>query len=153
MSISVPFANINAVLGKMNDANVPLADRPFIFTIAVSRLIAYQLPLCEKVEDPFAAFNDLHYAEVEKIAGDINEAVVLNISDVVELTRRIWVFRYRLVHDPLHGSISELMDALIKCGCNEIGKRSSEDFIRYSDHVAASDGMFRPLVLSMSRRT
>lgn len=137
---------------RMQEANVPVQDQPLVMTISVARLIAFQLPLPGDIADPYIEFNSRYYAEVEAAAGSINEHIIVHIADVVELTRRIWVFRWRLAYNANHGSISQLMDALIRCGSPEITTRTAEDFIRYSDHVTSADQVFRPLVVSMSRR-
>ncbi len=152
MALNVSPMALAAAIAKLDLSAVPVESRESIMTLSLARLLAYQLPLPAETVEPYGYFASNFYKDVEKSAGLVNEAVVVNIADVVELARRVWVFRYRVAYDPTHASVAQLIDALLKTGAPEIAKGSSEDFVRYSPQVEQMDLIMRPLVLSLAGR-
>lgn len=154
MAPTVSPVALAAAIAKLDLSAVPVESREAVMTLSLARLLAYQLPLPSdgSAIEPYGYFNQNFLPQVEATAGQVNEACVVNISDVAELARRVWVFRYRVAYDPSHASVAQLIDALIKCGSPEITKTTAEDFTKYSPHVEQMDLIMRPLVLSLAGR-
>lgn len=152
MATIVSPVALAAAIAKLDLSAVPVESREAVVTLSTARLLSYQLSLPSEAVEPYGYFNANFKTDIEKAAALVNESVVININDVVELTRRVWVFRYRMAYEPSHASVTQLIDNLLRIGCPEVDSQVIANFNQYGDHVAKMDLIMRPLVLSLAGR-
>lgn len=70
---------------------------------AVAKAIANRLPLPQhESTQPGVEYLELHDENVRKIVGTINEVMVLNIQEILELTRSFWLTRFHVAFPSLY---------------------------------------------------
>lgn len=146
-------ATVAHALTQVNLNDVPVDQRSAVMGIVIARLIAWNLPLSQ-VEDGQNEYNyfNLQYrsAVTEQVAA-WNEVLRISIDDVVELVRRLWVFRYRVAYNPLHDAVSPVIEAVCRTA-SEIDNVAKHHMDQYAEHISAADQVFRPLVVSLSSK-
>ena len=126
------MARIYSITSALDQLAVPLENRSRLLSIAFSRAVGYQLPLpTSPVEDAYRYYNETHKVGVEAQVAAINERIVLDIDATVDLTFRIWLFRYRLVYDSNNTAMRAFLDAAVKVGSRELPAPLSEWMIKY----------------------
>lgn len=144
-------ATVASALSKVDLNGVPVEQRASVMGIVIARLIAWNLPL-NKIDGEQSEYNyfGMQYRGVvtEQVAA-WNEVLRISLDDVVELVRRFWVFRYRVAFNPLHRSVSPVIEAVCRT-CDELDNTSKVQMSQYVDQIDAADKIFRPLVVSLS---
>lgn len=119
-----------SILSILNNADVALPEREKVLSIATARAIGYKLPIpAVPVENPYQYFSDTLAGQVDKAVCQINEANVVNVDSILSLIRGIWLFRYKLVHDPANPTVSQFFDAMIRVGIDEVPAEMSETIV------------------------
>lgn len=113
---------------------VPLPLRGKIVAFALARALAYsfQLP-SSSVSSPAAYFNTTHRVEMESAVSAVNEVVVLDTGAVEDLTYKIWLLRYRIVHEMQAVDTCLLIDVLVADGDGHLP-------VNYLEAVKLDDG-------------
>ncbi len=129
--------NTFSIMGELDRCGVSLQERGYLLTVAFARAVAYRLPLpAEPVENPYRYFIETHKAAAEEMLSEINERVVLDIDAAADLLQRVWIFRYRLVHDAHNVAVRNFLDAMIRVGSRELPPAVSELMVRCKDNDA-----------------
>ena len=116
-----------SVLSILESAEVPLAERQNLLSVAFARAMAYQLPIPgAAVEDAYDYFRSSYESKVNQHCCEINEQCVLDIDSTISLTQRIWLFRYRMVYDAGNVAVRQFLDAMIRVGTREVPPQVSE---------------------------
>lgn len=90
----------------MQSLNINVSDvgaRKNFATITTAIATAYAIAVpAVKIdgETPYTYFDNVHEENAKKILCYLNETCVISIKDALELTRKLWVQRYNLVHNP-----------------------------------------------------
>lgn len=114
-------AQPTTVVEFFNSLSVPFEQRSKLLSLALARAIAYHLPLpCERVQDPYIYFTTELKMTVDRTVAKYNEVILLDFNAVAETTRRLWLFRYRLLHDCYSPNVLSFMDAMVRVGCKEV---------------------------------
>lgn len=126
-----------SVAAELDSMGVPPESRNGLLSIAVARVLGYKFSLpAAPVELPYAFFDSTYLTQLEDILSDLNERVVIEFDQAVEITRAVWCFRYRLLHDPCNPAVRSFLDALVKVGTQDIPSVVSEALIRYGQDEA-----------------
>ncbi len=121
-----------AIVSELDNLGIPLDRRSFLLSLAYARALGYALALpTSPVENLYGHFTDTHKAAVEDVLAQINEKIVIDIDATVDLTQRIWAFRYRMVFDANNAAVRQFMDAMVKVGSRELPPKVSEWMISY----------------------
>jgi hypothetical protein len=122
-----------SIAAELDAMQIPVESRGSLLSIAVARFLGYKLSLpSAPAESPYTFFDTTYLTQVEDILSDLNERIVVSFDDTVDMTRAIWCFRYRLLHECNNPAVRTFLDALIKVGTPDISPRVSETLIRYS---------------------
>lgn len=107
-----------STIAELFDAqNVPYENRTRLLTLALARALAYALPIpVTAVADPYIHFTTELKMEVDRTAAVFNERIVLSLDAVAETTRRLWLCRYRLVHQANSSAVRQFLDAMVRVG-------------------------------------
>lgn len=129
--------NTQSIFAQLDQSGVPLQDRGYLLSAALSRAIGYTLPLptCP-VENPYLHFTTQCKAGVESTLAAVNERLVIDIEATTDLICRVWVFRYRVAFEANNRAICDFLDAVVKTGNREIPPKLSEWLIRYENSPA-----------------
>ena len=104
--------NSKTINGVLDQLNIGLESRPVVVSAAVARQIAYELPIpTSPVNSVAAAFNEQRPV-IEKKLAEVNEQYLLpSIDEAVATTRRFWVARYQVAHEPTADTVRALVEA------------------------------------------
>jgi len=111
--------NVPTISKSFESLGVPLEERASVTAVSLARAIAYMLQIPPTVyEDIDSHFDNFHLADVERTLALMNETVVFDIDAAASLVKEIWLFRYRLAHDPNTEAMRALVDSLCKTAPN-----------------------------------
>lgn len=75
------------------------AEKNALLALAAARAIVNRLPLpSSPVADQGEYFVTQFKAQVEQLAGEINELVVIGLPQTIEFVKTLWKMRYKVVH-------------------------------------------------------
>lgn len=132
--MSIP--KTESVMSILDSADVAVADRQKLLCTALARVVAYSLPIpTEAVENAYDFFSATYSDQVSREACKINEHCIIDIDAVVDLTQRIWLFRYRLVHDGSNSTVRQFLDAMIRVGTREVPPNVSELLVQENSEL------------------
>lgn len=97
--------------------NVAFADRTKVTSLMVADALATQLPLpTSRLDSPEGWYRNTLRANIGKALNCINEEHVIDMDIVEDLIFKLWIARYRLVHESTHPAVSSLLKNLVLCG-------------------------------------
>ena len=112
---------INSVMAALDGRQVPLPLRGKIIAFSLARAMGYDLALpTSSVDSPALYFNTTHRPQLELVLSAVNEIVVFDIGEVEELAYKVWLARYRLVHEMTSVKAALLLDILVADGNGQI---------------------------------
>lgn len=98
------------VLDVVRRKKVPLEERFKAVEIALSEVIALNLPIpSSPVDELQSYFNAHHKVEALERLADANEACVIDLDRTCELIFKVWNIRYSLVHRPSDKNVGRLL--------------------------------------------
>ena len=104
----------NVLYGLTRETNVADADRGLLLVGAISKGLAYSLPLpSSPVVSLHSYYADNAEALVLSVLSDLNESVVFNLRQAKEMTFQIYRARYHVVHVPNAVDLHRLVDAVV----------------------------------------
>lgn len=123
---------IRAISASLDLHNVAPQDRGAMTQLMVGEAVGAHLQVpSSPVEEPVSYFRLHLREEAINVASCVNERLVIDIDGVVELAYKLWITRYRLVHEATCGASKRLLQAVVaEGGCN-IPPPVSEAFKRY----------------------
>lgn len=125
---------IFSLTATMESLGVPLEERSDLLAISLARAIGYKTPVpAEPLQSPSQFFEEHYRSQVDETLAQINERVVFNLNEISNLVASIWLFRYRMVHDPYNVAVRDFLDVMSKVGDDKFPTRVSEYMIRSSD--------------------
>lgn len=81
--------------------SIAMADRERFATLVLAKLISNQSQLpTSMVQSPYAYYEKFVSEQVDELIFTVNEVRVVDIETVRQLTKKMWIIRYRLVFDP-----------------------------------------------------
>lgn len=91
-----------AVALKRLVENRPEQDQRKLLGVAAGFVAGYSMPLFADGSElpPEALFEKHHEKKVRETLAQLNNVTVINLADAIELAGKVWVTRYRLVHEP-----------------------------------------------------
>lgn len=106
---------LQSTLSLLNASDLSLDQRPAMLALSFARAIAYKLAIpAEPCTGSLSECFNTHYrATVVNEACAINETCVFDVDRAVDLTRQIWLLRYRMVHEPSNPAIATALDNLV----------------------------------------
>lgn len=127
---------MHKVMRAINDiieANqVELADKVKLTEIMICELLACKLAIpTSPVEDTKAIFLAQHKANVLRKLYLANEIKVLNIDFCIETIYKLWLIRYKLVHEPHSQTMLRLVQAAVTSNNSHISNGAVEVFNKY----------------------
>lgn len=126
--------NINNILSQ---AGVSLSDRPAATALLVAETVGNLLTIpSSPVQDPRTHYLTTHRQVVNDQLSAINEECVIDIDEVESVAFKLWLTRYRLVHQPESMTAQKLMQALLENGAQDIPKRYTEISCKYRNLYA-----------------
>lgn len=115
---------IAAVNDILADQKVSLADRPAAVALLVAEAVGNSLPLpTSPVDDPFAYFRNTHQVNLNHTLDEVNKGCVIDIDEVEAVVFKLWLTRYRLVHQPENPRAQKLLKMLMDSGAEDIPAR------------------------------
>jgi hypothetical protein len=125
------YDRTTSTLSLLNNADLDLSQRPALLAVAFARAMAYKLPINFASDLSPGEFFEANYkAAVVAEACAINERCVFDVDRAVATTRQIWVFRYRLAHEPANIDVARCLDTLIAQAAPAIAPELVEVFAR-----------------------
>ena len=107
----------------INELNAELGDRPAITCYVIAKSLGHLFALpTSKVENPYKYFRDTHLLHLHEEVSKVNEEVVVDVDEVESLILKIWMMRYRLVHETNHPQVKHYIANLIKLGAADVPK-------------------------------
>lgn len=95
-------------------ASTGVTSRDKVALVVFSRLIAYELIIpSSPVDSPNLYYAETHSSHVNEMISQLNEACVLDVKFLQELTRKVWMQRYNLVFRPMEDETKSLVSSLI----------------------------------------
>lgn len=125
---------IHFVKDSLNTIKPNLEDRLDVtsFLVAQSLSGAFSLPT-SAVEDPYKFFRDTHFVALQKAISDVNEEVMVDIEEVESIVLKLWVMRYRLVHDTNNYVVRKFINQLISCDTVNIPEKYRNMIKKYEN--------------------
>lgn len=116
------MSNITEVIkGQLQDLNVELIDRAHALSYITARALGMHFTLpTSKVENPYKFFRDTHQVTLHRLVSEINEELVVDVDEVESLVLKLWLVRYRLVHEPYAVQVRDLLTNLVRNGVSDI---------------------------------
>jgi len=122
------------IVSHLRSKEVELADRNTAITYMASRCISSNLHLpTSTVENPFAYFRMTHTENIMEEINKINEDLVVDVDGIQSLISKMWILRYRLVHEPYSPQVRDVISTLIASGVSDIPKQYSELATKYDE--------------------
>jgi hypothetical protein len=110
-----PIATV--IQNQLDWGKVQFADRSKVTSLMVADALATQLPLpTSRLDAPESWYRNTLRANIGTALNTINEEHVIEMDVVEELVFKLWIARYRLVHEPTHPAVSSLLKNLVLCG-------------------------------------
>jgi hypothetical protein len=123
-----------SVTAAFESLGVPLEERSEAISVALARAIGYKLPIpAQPVESATAYFCENHKDAVLRTLAQINERVVFDLDEVCSTAGAVWLFRYRMAHDPNNDAVRDFLDKMVMVGSSEFPSKVSEYMIRNRD--------------------
>ncbi|MNU54526.1 hypothetical protein D3C71_435840 [compost metagenome] len=96
---------------------VQFADRSKVTSLLVADALSTQLPLpTSAVDSPEGWYRNSIRMNLGRALNVINEQHVIDMDIVEDLVFKLWIARYRLVHEPTHPGVSSLLKNMVLCG-------------------------------------
>lgn len=126
--------NTQKIISDLANSGVALADQGYLVSVALAKVAAYRLPLpTTPIENPVLYFITKFKTDVVNSLSALNEAMVIDLGNILELTQSLWLFRYRLVYDINNSIVRQFLEASSKVGSRELPLKLSEWLIKYDD--------------------
>lgn len=110
-----PIASV--IQQQLDWGKVQFSDRSKVISLMVADALATQLPLpTSRLDNPESWYRNTLRTNIGKSLNLINEEHVIEMDTVEELVFKLWIARYRLVHEPTHPAISSLLKHLVLSG-------------------------------------
>lgn len=110
-----PIATV--IQQQLDWGKVQFADRSKVTSLMVADALATQLPLpTSRLDAPESWYRNTLRANIGTALNTVNEEHVIEMDVVEELIFKLWLARYRLVHEPTHPAVSSLLKNLVLCG-------------------------------------
>lgn len=123
-----------SLTAAMESLGVPLEERPEVLAMSLARSLGYKLPLpSTPLTSPERFYQETYRSDVDTTLAQINERVVFNLAEVSNCIAAIWLFRYRMVHDPMNVAVRDFTDVMAKVGGDKFPAKVSEFLIRQED--------------------
>lgn len=115
-----------AIRNAIASMNVSEQERRDILNYTISTALATSLALPSgPVENPYNYFSENHTVPVNEMVSAINEEMQIDARAVADNVKKMWLVRYRMVHDARAQEQVALFNAVLIC--NEgVTERSSE---------------------------
>lgn len=112
---------VEIIKSHIKDLNVELTDRAHALSYITARALGMQFALpTSKVENPYKYFRDTHQMNLHRLVSEINEEIVVDVDEVESLVLKLWLVRYRLVHEPTAAQVRDLLTNLVRTGVSDI---------------------------------
>lgn len=110
-----PLATV--IQNQLDWGKVQFSDRSRVTSLMVADALATQLPLpTSRLDNPDSWYRNTLRGNIGKALNCINEEHVIEMDVVEELVFKLWIARYRLVHEPTHPAVSSLLKNLVLSG-------------------------------------
>ncbi|MND14865.1 hypothetical protein D3C81_483430 [compost metagenome] len=107
----------SALQFALDYGQVQFADRSKVTSLLVADALSTQLPLpTSAVDSPEAWYRNTIRMNLGRALNVINEQHVIDMDIVEDLVFKLWIARYRLVHEPTHPGVSSLLKNMVLCG-------------------------------------
>lgn len=105
------YLNTNAIQLTLESAKVKPEDRSNVCTLAAAKSVAFRIPVpAEPVASPSLHFTSKLSQLALEALGEINERVVIDFQKACDTTKRLWLVRYGLVHNPTSQAPRQLIN-------------------------------------------
>lgn len=123
---------ISEIRAAMDHLNVRTEDRPAMTQLLVGEIVGNGLTVpSSPVENPITFFRLNHREQALKFLSEINEQLVIDIDATLEVAYKLWVTRYRLIHEPGSAVTKRLLSLMIRDGGYQIPPHLVELSNRY----------------------
>ena len=112
------------IMDIVSEQKVSLTDRPAAVALLVAEAVGNTLAIpTSPVTDPTGYFRNMHQGQLNHMLDEINKICVIDIDEVESVVHKLWLTRYRLVHQPDSPRVQQLFKMLIETGCPDIPAR------------------------------
>lgn len=132
---------MNDIISSLNyiltSQAVELGDRPAATSLLVAEAVGNALPIPSSAATDVRTFYlTTHKQAVLDQLSCINEVTVIDIDEVESVVYKLWLTRYRFVHEPTAMQSQNLMQLFVEHGTADIPKRFSELSCKYRNLYA-----------------
>lgn len=98
----------------LDSYQVPMQYRQPVKTLLMARVVGYNLPIpTSEVGSATSHYNENFREMARDRLAAFNELSVIDCDVAMDLTRHIWLLRYRMVHVPSHPTVLSCLDSVL----------------------------------------
>jgi len=111
---------------------VELMDRSSAVAFLVAEAVGNTLSIpTSPVDNPVHWFRLNHVIHLNSVLSKVNEELVIDIDEVVLVVSKLWLTRYRLVHQPESPATKNLLQLVMAQGGGDVPSRFAEISQKY----------------------